>query len=89
MFVMDQITNVQFARIIFIAPQFVTGQVGTTVMIQPHETEKKIKKLPSNDIVRRKKLLTAGPFNFSFYNLSFSIHLMASCSFVSRLSGYN
>ena len=33
MFVMDRITNVQFARIIFIAPQFVTGQVGTTVMI--------------------------------------------------------
>ena len=41
MFVMDQITNVQFARIIFIAPQFVTGQAATTVMIQPHETEKK------------------------------------------------
>lgn len=33
MFVMDQVTNVQFSRIIFIAPQFVTGQVGTTVMI--------------------------------------------------------
>lgn len=32
-FVMDQVTNVQFARIIFIAPQFVTGQVGTIVMI--------------------------------------------------------
>ena len=39
MFVMDKITNVQFARIIFIAPQFVTGQVETTVMILQHETK--------------------------------------------------
>ena len=84
MFVMDQVTNVQFARIIFIAPQFVTGQVGTTVMIQPHEIVKNNKENANQD--QKKKKERSFPFNFLQFEFC---HLMARYSFVSRLSGYN